>query len=106
MRKKIKGTKELWICDQCKEIEQNIRVNNSEKAFDMVKTLMQKWLPKMKAIEDNDGKLLTNILDILARWKEYFEELCNHMLANNESQHHCDKEPPILKDEVIAAIET
>ena len=81
----------------------------------MVKTLTRKWQPKMKAIEDKDGKLLTNIDDILARWKEYCEELYNHevqidpetitLLANKESQHHYDKERPILKDEVIAAIE-
>jgi len=44
----------------------------------MVKTLTRKWQPKMKAIEDKDGKLLTNIDDILARWKEYCEELYNH----------------------------
>lgn len=64
--------------NQCKEIEHNIKVNNSKKAFDVVKTLTRKWQPKMKAIEDKDGKLLTNIDDILARWKEYCEELYNH----------------------------
>jgi len=81
----------------------------------MAKTLTRKWQPKMKAIEGKDGMLLTNIDDILDRWKEYCEKLYNHevqidletitMLANKESQHHYDKDPPILKDEVIAAIE-
>jgi len=75
VRKKIKEAKELWINDQCKEIEQNIRVNNSQKAFDMVNTLTRKWQPKIKSIKDKDGKLLTSIDDILARWKEYCEEL-------------------------------
>ena len=59
-------------------IEQNIRANNSKKAFDMVKTLMGKWQSKMKAIEDKDWKLQRNIDEILARWKEYCEELYNH----------------------------
>ena len=80
----------------------------------MVKTLTRKWQPKMKVIVDKDGKLLTNIDEILARWKEYCEELYNPeaqkdpkiitMLTNEESQYQYDKEPPIIKDEVIAAI--
>ena len=107
VRKKIKEAKELWIKDQCTEIEQNTRVNNIKKTSFMVKTLTRKCQPKKKAIKDKDG--------ILARWKEYCEELYNHevqidpetitMLANKDSQHHYDKEPPILEDEVIAAIE-
>ena len=58
--------------------------------------------------------MLANIDDILARWKEYCEEFYNHvvqkgpeivaMIANEEPQHQYDKEPPIIKNEVIAAI--
>ena len=65
VRKKIKEAKELWTNDHCKEVEQSIRVNNrkkTKKAFDMVKTLTRKWQPKMKAIEDKNGKQLTKIL--------------------------------------------
>ena len=75
VRKNIKEAKELWINDQCKEIERNLRVNISKKAFDMVRTLSRKLQPRMEALEDSDGKLLANIDDILARWKECCEEL-------------------------------
>jgi len=80
----------------------------------MVKTLTQKWRPKTKVIEDKDGNLLTNIDDILTRWKEYCEELYNHevqkdpeiltRLTKEVTQHQYVEEPPILKDEIIAAI--
>ena len=80
----------------------------------MVKTLSRKWQPKTKVIVDKNGKLLTNIDEIFAKWKEYCEELYNHeaqrdpeiitMLTNEESQHQYDKELPIIKDEVIVAI--
>jgi len=58
--------------------------------------------------------LLTNIDDILTRWKEYCEELYNHevqkdpeiltRLTKEVTQHQYVEEPPILKDEIIAAI--
>ena len=64
VRRKIKEAKEIWINEQCNEIEQNIGISNSRKAYDMVKTLTRRWQPKMKVIEDKDGKLLTNIDEI------------------------------------------
>ncbi|XP_069982173.1 craniofacial development protein 2-like [Penaeus vannamei] len=114
VRRKIKEAKEMWINEQYKEIEQSIKLNNSKKAFNIVKALTQKWRPKTKVIEDKDGNLLTNIDDILTRWKEYCEELYNHevqkdpeiltRLTKEVTQHQCVEEPPILKDEIIAAI--
>ena len=87
-----------------------------QKGIYTVNTLTRKWQPTMKVIVDKDGKLLTNIDEILARWKQNCEEFYNHnvqkypeiitMLIKEESQHQhqYDKEPPIIKDEVIAAI--
>ena len=52
----------------------------------MVKTLTRKWQPTMKAFEGKDGKLLTNVDDILARWKEYCEELYNHVQSSSPNR--------------------
>ena len=39
IKKSIKKAKESWIDVQCKDIEDNIRKNNSKKAYQLVKTL-------------------------------------------------------------------
>ena len=60
----------------------------------------------MKVIEDKDRTLLKNFDEIITRWKEYCEELYNHDVQTKSSQHQYDKEPPIIKDEVITVIRT
>ena len=39
IKKSIKKTKESWIDVQCQDIEDNIRKNDSKKAYQLVKTL-------------------------------------------------------------------
>ncbi len=42
IRKGMKNAKEEWIKDQCQEIEHNLKVNNTKKAYQLVKELTNK----------------------------------------------------------------
>ena len=75
------------IGDQCSEIEENLRKNNSKRAYQLVKdlTTVKQW--KATTVQDRSGKCLREEREMLNRWTEYCSELYNHK-ANGD--------PPVL----------
>ena len=55
----MKKAKETWIGEQCSEIEQNLRKNNSKRAYQMVKNLTTVKQKKATTVQDRSGKCLT-----------------------------------------------
>ena len=70
--------KENWIEEQCNENEENLRKNNSKRAYLLVKDLTTVKQEKATAVQDRSGKCLTEERQILNRWTEYFSELYNY----------------------------
>ena len=70
--------KEKWIGEQCSEIEENLRKNNSKRAYQLVKDLTTVKQGKATTVQDRSGKCLTEERQILNRWTKYCSELYNH----------------------------
>ena len=63
----MKKAKENWIKEQCNENEENLRKNNSERAYQLVKDLTTVKQGKATAVQDRSGKCLTEERQILNR---------------------------------------
>jgi len=109
VKKGMKRAKESWIQEQCENIEENLKKNNSKKAYQLVKDLTSMKQGRTTTIQDKAGKCLTEEQDILQRWTEYCSELYNYRAtgdpevlqvppATNNDNH------PILREEVEAAV--
>ena len=72
-----KKSKENWIRGHCGEIEENLRKNNSKRAYQLVKDLTKVKQGKAITVQDCQRKCLTEEREILNRWKEYCTELYN-----------------------------
>ena len=55
----MKKAKENWIGEQCSEIEENLRKNNSKRAYQLVKDLTTVKQGKATTVQDRLGKCLT-----------------------------------------------
>ena len=55
----MKKTRENWIEEQCSEIEENLRKNNSKRANQLVKDLTTVKQGKVTTVQDHSGKCLT-----------------------------------------------
>ncbi|WP_419588271.1 hypothetical protein [Thiolapillus sp.] len=55
----MKKAKENWIGEQCSEIEENLRKNNSKRAYQLVKDLTTVKQGKVTTVQDHSGKCLT-----------------------------------------------
>ena len=60
------------------EIEENLRKNNSKRAYQLVKDLTTVEQRKATTLQDRSEKCLTEEREILDRWTEYCSELYNH----------------------------
>ena len=67
----MKRANENWIGEQCSEIDENLRKNNSERAYQLVKDLTTVKQGKATTVQDRSGKYLTEEQQILNRWTEY-----------------------------------
>ena len=81
--------KENWIGEQCSEIEENLRKNNSKRAYQLVKDLTTVKQGKATTVQDCSGKCLTEEREILNRWREYCTELYNHKAQGDPSALDC-----------------
>ena len=55
----MKKAKENWIGKQCSEIEENLRKDNSKRAYHLLKDLTTVKQGKATTVQDSSGKGLT-----------------------------------------------
>ena len=67
--------KKAFLGDQCKEIEENNRMEKTRDLFKKIRDTKGKFHAKMGSINDRYGRDLTEAEDIKKRWQEYIEEL-------------------------------
>ena len=100
--------KKAFLRDQCKEIEENNRMEKIRDLFKKIRDPKGTFHAKMGSIKDRNGMDLTEAEDIKKRWQEYTEELYKKDL--NDPGNHDDVithlEPDILECEVKWALES
>ena len=101
---------ENWIREQCSEIEENLRKNNSKRAYQLLKDLTTVKQGKATTVQDHSGKCLTEERQILNQWTDYCSELYNYKANGGLSVLNCPKvdtenDHPILRREVEAAVQ-
>ena len=69
-----KRDKKAFLCDQCKEIEENNRMGKTRDFFKKVRDTKGTFHAKIGTIKDRNGIDLTEAEDIKKRWQEYTEE--------------------------------
>ena len=102
----MKKAKENWMGEQCSEIEENLRKNNSKRAYQVVKDLTTVKQGKATTVQDRSGKCLTEE----RRWTEYCSELHKHKANGDPSVLNCaqtdtEDDHPTLRREVEATVQ-
>ena len=97
--------------EQCSEIEERLRKDNSKRAYQLVKNWTSVKQGKATIVQDRSRKILTDVRDILNRWTEYCSELYSHKANGAPSVLYCpqtntEDDHPILGKEVEAAVES
>ena len=67
VRSELRKAKEVWIEQQCTEIEQCLKRNNTKKAYQVTKDLTTTRKGRPTSIQNKDGKCLTEDQAILER---------------------------------------
>ena len=67
--------KKAFLSDQCKEIEENNRMEKTRELFKKNRDTKGTFHAKMGTMKDRNGMSLTEAEDTKKRWQEYTEEL-------------------------------
>ena len=67
--------KKAFLSDQCKDVEENNRMEKTRDFFKKSRNTKGTLDAKMGTIKDRNGMDLTETEDIKKRWQEYTEEL-------------------------------
>ena len=100
--------KKAFLRDQCKEVEENNRMEKTNDLFMKIRDTQRTFYAKMGLIKDRNGMDLTEAEDIKKRWQEYTEELYKKDLhdPDNHDGMLTHLEPDILECEVKWALES
>ena len=74
--------KKALLSDQCKETEENNRMEKTRDLFKKIRDTKGTFHTKMDTIKDRNGMELTRTEDITKRWQEYTEELYKKILMS------------------------
>ena len=72
----VRRDKKPFLGDQCKEVEENNRMQKTRDLFRKIRDTKGTFHAKMGTIKDRNGMDLTEAENIKKRWQEYTEELC------------------------------
>ena len=92
--------KKAFLSDQCKEIEENNRMEKTRDLFKKIRDTKGTFHAQMGSIKDRNGMDLTEAEDIKKRWQEYTEVYIKdlHYLDNHDGViTHTHLEPDILE---------
>ena len=76
LRRRLIRDRERWWKMKAREIEKNMKRNNTRKVFEIL-NLQKRAKNKISVIRDKDGTRLEEEGKQLSRWKNYFEDLFN-----------------------------
>ena len=79
--------KKAFLGDQCKEIEENNRMEKTRDLFKKIKATKGTFHANMGTIKDRNGMDLTEAEDIKKRWQEYTEELYKKELHDPDNHN-------------------
>ena len=104
IQREARREKARWLEEQCASVEEGLKRNNSRKAYQFIKTLRKTFQPKLRNIKNAEHRVLTDLKDILRRWRDYAKDLYHD--ENNLTNEDRDQSPtlPILESEVEKAI--
>ena len=68
-----RSDKKAFLSDQCKETEENNRMEKTRELFKKIRDTKGTFHAKMGSIKDSNSKDLTEAEDIKKRWQEYTE---------------------------------
>ena len=81
--------KKAFLSDQCKEIEENNRMEKTRDLFKKIRATKGTFHAKMGTIKDRNCMDLTEAVDIKKRWQEYTEELYKKDLHDPDNPLYC-----------------
>ena len=73
--------KKAFLSDQCKEIDENIRMGKTGDLFKKIRDTKETFHAKMGSIKDRNGRDLTEAEDIKKRWQENTENCTKNIFT-------------------------
>jgi len=112
VKKSLKSDKREWLNSLMDDAQIAADMGNMKTLYGITKTICNERSHKNTAINDKDGKTITDNSSRLARWKEHFEEILNRPQPMDPIVITADQVPvieeintrPIRKGEVKNAI--
>ena len=72
-KRRARREKKAFLCDQCKEIEENNRMGKSRDHFKNIRDTKGTFHAKMGTVKERNVMDLTEAEDVKKRWQEYTE---------------------------------
>ena len=87
--------KARWIEERCAEVQEGLQRHNTKNAYELIKTLKNGRQTRQRNLKDADGQVLTDLKDILRRWRDYGQRLYQE---DNDNQGDTVDSSPTLGD--------
>jgi len=92
VNKSARQDKENWIQNQCEEVEKGLQIGNTRQAYNLIKTLKNKFAPRLSVIRNAEGAMLQSKDEIKQRWTQYCSSLYRGIFEGASGRSHLSYE--------------
>ena len=83
LQRTARREKKAFLSNQCKEIEENNRMEKTRDLFKKIRDTKGTFHAKMGSIKDRNGRDLTEAEDIKKRWQEYIDQISHSVVSDS-----------------------
>jgi hypothetical protein len=99
VKKSARQDKENWIDEQCKEVEEGLKIGNTRQAYSLIKMLGKKFVPRLNAIRNKEGTMLQSKEEIKHRWTQYCSGLYKDHGGGDRMVKELEEITPIINED-------
>ena len=104
LQRTARRDKRAFLSEQCKETEENNRMEKTREVFKKIRNTKWTFQAKMGTIKDRNSMNLTEAEDIKKRWQEYTEKLYRKDLNDPDNRDNTHLQSDILECKVKWAL--
>ena len=106
-QRQARKDKAAFVRSECEQLENDNIVNNTKEVFATIRSLHGELRPRLGALKDHNGDILTQEKEVQDRWRQYTEKLYTRdpKMTDQCGLEFLDSEPDILKSEVEWALQ-
>ena len=101
----FRNKKKAYLRAKMEELENNSKINNIRDLYRGINDMKKGYQPRTRIVKDENGDLVADPHNIMARWKNYFSQISNVHGVSAVRQAEIHTAEPLVPEPSVVEVE-